>query len=156
MALKRFSINGNGGTPSVTAATAGIIKVESTAATRAALYEWNFGTAAASAPVDENYLLRLKRFNTSSGTWTAATPVALDAADPAAVSIGGTVSTAVGTAGSILMSIGVNARAGFRWVAIPDSEFISPATASNGIQMEYAAISTGATAVGNATLLYQE
>jgi len=155
MAFKRYSINGNAGAASTTAATAGIIKAEATAATRNSLYEWDFGSAAAAAPVDQNYLIRLKRYNTSAGTWTGATPVALDAADPAAVSVGGVASTAVGTAGSILFSVGVNARAGFRWVAIPDSEFINPAVVSNGIQLEYAAIS-GGTDINNATFLIQE
>lgn len=154
MAFKRFSISGNAGAASATAATAGIAKLEGTAATRAALYEWDFGSAAAAAPVDQNYLIRLKRQSTA-GTWTTATPVALDSADPAAVAIGAVASTVAGTAGSILMTIGVNARAGFRWVAIPDSEFIVPATASNGIILEYAAVS-GGTDINSATLLYQE
>lgn len=155
MSLKRFTISGNAGAASVTAATAGISKLEGTAATRAALYEWDFGTAAAAAPVDQNYLIRLKRYNTSAGTWTAATPTPLDSADAAAVCIGGIASTAVGTAGSVLLTVGVNARAGFRWVAIPDSEFIVPAVATNGIQLEYAAIS-GGTDINQSTLFYQE
>lgn len=155
MAFKRFAITGTHVSANTTAATAGILKVEGTAATRAALYEWDFGSAAAAAPVDQNYLIRLKRYNTSAGTWTAVTPSALDPADPAAVAVGGSNSTAVGTAGVVLLTIGVNARAGFRWVAIPDSEFIVPATALNGIQLEYAAVS-GGTDNNNATFLYQE
>jgi hypothetical protein len=154
MAFKRFSISGNAGAASATAATAGIMKLEGTAATRAALYEWDFGSAAGAAPVDQNYQLRLKRQSTA-GTWTSQTPVALDSADPAAVAIGAIASTAAGTTGSVLMVIGVNARAGFRWVAIPDSELIVPATASNGIILEYAAVS-GGTDINAATFLYQE
>lgn len=141
MALKRFATTGTANA-SATAASAGIVKLEGTAATRGAIYEWDFGTAAAAAPVDQNYQVRIKR-QTTSGTWSAATPAALDTADPAAVCVGGSASTAAGTASTVLFVIGVNARAGFRWVAIPDSELILPATASNGIIMEYAAVSGG-------------
>lgn len=141
MPMKRFSTTG-AVAASATAATAGIVKVEATAATRASIYEWDFGTSAGTAPVDQNYLIRIKR-QTTSGTWTGVTPSPLDTADPAAVAIGGQASSAAGTAAAILMSVGVNARAGFRWVAIPDSELIVPATANNGIIMEYAAVSGG-------------
>lgn len=154
MASKRFAITGTHVSANTTAATAGIIKLEATAATRAFLYEWDFSTAAAAAPVDQNYLVRLKR-QTTAGTWTAATPAPLDPADAAAVCIGGVNSTAAGTTSTVLMTIGVNARAGFRWVAIPDSEIVVPATASNGVILEYAAVS-GGTDNNTAVFLYQE
>ncbi len=155
MAYKKFAITGTHVSANTTAATAGIIKVEGTAATRGFLYEWDVSSAAAAAPVDQNYLVRLKRFNTSSGTWTSFTPSPLDAADAAAVCVGGVNSTGVGTAGVVLGQFGFNARAGFRWVAIPDSEFVVPATASNGIQLEYVAVS-GGTDNNSATFLFQE
>lgn len=155
MAYKKFAITGTHVSANTTAATAGIIKVEGTAATRAFLYEWDISSAAAAAPVDQNYGVRLKRYTTSAGTWTAATPAPLDSADAAAVCIGGVNSTAVGTASTVLAQFGFNARAGFRWVAIPDSEFVVPATATNGIQLEYFAVS-GGTDNNSATFLYQE
>lgn len=154
MALKRFAITGAHTSANTTAATAGIVKLEATAATRAALYEWDFSSSAAAAPVDQNYLLRIKR-QTTAGTWTAATPSPLDPADAAAVCVGGANSTAAGTASTALLSIGVNARAGFRWVAIPDSEFIVPAAAANGIIMEYQAVS-GGTDNNTGVFFYQE
>jgi hypothetical protein len=154
MAYKKFAITGTHTSANVTAATAGIIKLEGTAATRAFLYEWDINSAAAAAPVDQNYLVRLKR-QTTAGTWTAATPAALDTADPAAVSVGGVNSTAAGTASTILAQFGFNARAGFRWVAVPDSEFVVPATAANGIILEYVAVS-GGTDNNSATFLFQE
>lgn len=154
MAYKKFAITGTHTSANTTAATAGIIKVEGTAATRAFLYEWDINSAAAAAPVDQNYLVRLKR-QTTAGTWTAATPAALDTADPAAVAVGGVNSTAAGTASTVLAQFGFNARAGFRWVAIPDSEFVVPATAANGIILEYLAVS-GGTDNNSATFLYQE
>lgn len=155
MALKRFSTTGSATTASVAAATRGITQLNATAATRAAIYEWDFGSAAAAAPVDENYSIRLIR-STAVGTWTAVTPAPLDPADAAAVCIGNTTQTVAGTVTTLLFQVGVNARAGFRWVAIPDSEFIIPATANAGINMEYSAISTGASASNIGTILHQE
>lgn len=154
MASKRFAISGVHTSANTTAATAGIIKLEATAATRAFLYEWDIASAAAAAPVDQNYRVQLKR-QTTAGTWTTATPAPLDAADAAAVCVGGVNSTAAGTASTILAQFGFNARAGFRWVAIPDSEFVVPATANNGIILEYIAVS-GGTDNNAATFLYQE
>lgn len=153
MAFKRFSTTG-AAAASASAATAGIVKVEATAATRVNIYEWDFGTGAGTAPVDQNYLIRLKRQSTA-GTWTAVTPSPLDPADAAAVAVGGQTSTVAGTAGVTLMSVGVNARAGFRWVAIPDGEFVVPATASNGVIMEYAAVS-GGTESNTGVIFHQE
>jgi hypothetical protein len=154
MAYKKFAITGTHTSANATAATAGIIKLEATAATRAFLYEWDINSAAAAAPVDQNYLVRLKR-QTTAGTWTAATPAALDTADPASVSVGGVNSTAAGTASTVLAQFGFNARAGFRWVAVPDSEFVVPAAAANGIILEYVAVS-GGTDNNSATFLFQE
>lgn len=154
MAYKKFSISGNAGAASTTAATAGIIKLEATAATRGFLYEWDIFSAAAAAPVDQNYEVRLKR-QTTAGTWTAATPAPLDTADAAAVCVGGVASTAAGTASTVIANFGFNARAGFRWVAIPDSEIVVPATASNGVILEYTAVS-GGTDINGATFLYME
>jgi hypothetical protein len=155
MALKRFATVGQATTASVAAATRGITQLNGTAATRGAIYEWDFGSAAAAAPVDENYSIRLIR-STAVGTWTAVTPAPLDSADAAAVCTGNTNQSVAGTLSTLLFTVGVNARAGFRWVAIPDSEFIIPATANNGINIEYAAISTGASASNIATILHQE
>ncbi len=155
MAYKKFAITGTHTSANTTAATAGIIKLEATAATRGFLYEWDIASAAAAAPVDQNYGVRLKRMTTTSGTWTAATPSPLDLADPAAVCVGGVNSTAVGTASTILANFGFNARAGFRWVAIPDSEFVVPATANAHIQLEYFAVS-GGTDNNTATFLFME
>src|SRR5947208_8346918 len=112
MASKRFAISGAHVSANATAATAGIIKLEGTAATRGFLYEWDVFSAAAAAPVDQNYEVQLKR-QTTAGTWTAATPAPLDTADAAAVCIGGVASTAAGTASTIIAKFGFNARAGF-------------------------------------------
>lgn len=154
MSAKKMAITGTHVSANTTAATAGIIKLEGTAATRGFLYEWDIASAAAAAPADQNYGVRLKR-QTTAGTWTAATPAPLDTADAAAVCIGGVNSTVAGAASTILANFGFNARAGFRWVAIPDSEIVVPATASNGVILEYFAVS-GGTDNNTATFLYME
>lgn len=154
MAYKKFAITGTHTSANTTAATAGIIKLEATAATRGFLYEWDIASAAAAAPVDQNYGVRLKR-QTTAGTFTAATPAPLDPADAAAVCVGGVNSTVAGTASTILAQFGFNARAGFRWVAVPDSEIIVPATALAGVILEYYAVS-GGTDNNAATFLFQE
>lgn len=153
MALAKYAAaSGTAGVAaSATAATAGIVKVES-AGRRSFIYEWDFGPAAAAAPVDQNYQIRIKRQSTA-GTWTnSITPAPLDPADAASTMVSAYVSSAAGTAGTILGVFGVNARAGFRWVAIPDSELVIPATAAAGIIMEYAAVSGGTDA--NAGTIY--
>lgn len=155
MAYKKFAITGTHVSANVTAATAGIIKLEATAATRGFLYEWEIASSAAAAPVDQNYRVQLKRMTTTSGTWTAAVPAPLDLADAAAVCVGGVNSTAVGTASTVIAQFGFNARAGFRWVAVPDSEIVVPATANAHVQLEYVAVS-GGTDNNSATLLFQE
>lgn len=155
MALARYAVTTAtaGVAASATAASAGIAKVEA-ASRRAFVYEWDFGTAAAAAPVDQNYQIRVKRQSTA-GTWTAATPAPLDPADAACSTVGGVASTVAGTAGTVLFTTGVNARAGFRWVAIPDGEYVIPATAAAGIIVEYAAVS-GGTDANSATIYFLE
>jgi hypothetical protein len=156
MSFKRFSISGNAGTANTTAATNGLIMVQTTAATRALLYEFDVASAAAAAPVDQNYQVILRRFSGGAGTWTSATPAPLDPADAAAVCLGGVAKTAdITTPGTTLFTIGFNARAGFRWVAIPDSEFVAASTVNAGIEMKYTAVS-GGTDINACTFLYQE
>lgn len=156
MAYKKFSVFGNAGTANTTAATNGLAYVGTTAATRNFIYEWNVSSAAAAAPVDQNYQISIRRFSGGVGTWTAVTPSPLDPADAASVSTGGVAKTAdVTTPGVTLFQVGFNARAGFRWVAIPDSEIVAPATVNAGTEWKYLAVS-GGTDINAMTILFQE
>jgi len=86
------------------------------------------------SPADNTVKYVLQRF-TAPGTSTAVTPVALDPADAAATIVAGQNHTVepTYTAGQILLTIPLNQRATFRWVAPPYGELVTPATASNGI-----------------------
>lgn len=133
----KYVVSGVGGAASVTAATAGIIKVDNPAASTMAaakVYEWALGPGANSA--DNTYGVRAKRQSTA-GTWTAATPSPIDAKAAASVTTAGTISTAAGTAGVVLGQWGFHMRGGYRWVAIPGGELVVPLTFSNGIILEY-------------------
>lgn len=135
-------------------AASGITKVESPATTRrASIYEWSVGPEG-TTPADQNYTFRLKR-QTSAGTWSALTPAPLDPNDAAALMVSGTNSTGAGSASTILMEIGCNSRAGYRWVAVPGGEPIVTPTSANGIILEFGTIS-GGTELVIGTLFFQE
>jgi hypothetical protein len=72
---------------------------------------------------------------TSTGTRTAQIPPPLDAGDAAALITVGVCTTIEGivTATTKLMEIGINQRAGYRWVAAPGGEFVVPATNVAGL-----------------------
>jgi len=133
----KYSVFGAAGAASVTAATAGIIKVDnpgSSTMAAAKIYEWAIGPGANSA--DNTYGVRAKRQSTA-GTWTSVTPSPLDAKAGASVSTAGVASTAAGTAGVVLGQWGFHMRGGYRWVAIPGGELVVPLVFSNGIILEY-------------------
>lgn len=98
------------------------------------LYDYVFGAAEAS-PADNGFVWEIQRC-TTAGTATAVTPQAADPGDTvAATTVCGqnhTVDPTL-TANAILLSIGLNQRATFRWIPAPGKEFIVAATASNGL-----------------------
>lgn len=111
------------------------------------------------APADNAAEYQLKRL-TAGGTCTSFTPVAIDPADPATLL---TLTTAgcgfsnsgepTYTAGAIMLDVGVNMRATFRWVARERSEIIAPAS-TNGLGMFVAAVNSAFAA--NITQLHEE
>ena len=151
----RYATFGASGSPSVTAATAGIMKVDNPASTTMAaakIYEWSLGPAANSA--DETYTVQMKRQSTA-GTWTnSITPSPIDAKASASVTTAARVSTAAGTAGVVLGTWGYHLRGGYRWVSIPGGELVVPLTFSNGIILEY--IFAQGTSVQNASFYFDE
>ncbi len=109
----------------------GSITSDATTPRRGKLYEMIVGCDA--SPADNTFQYQVQRC-TTSGTSTGVTPTALDSADAAALSDVGenhTVAPTV-TAGAILLTIPLNQRATFRWVAAPYGELVYPAVASNG------------------------
>jgi len=116
--------------------TAGAAKtVGSVAATatprRIKIYECTFGCSG--APADNIFQWEIQRF-TAPGTSTAVTPQPLDPADAAALTAGGSNHTVepTYTAGQFLLTVDLNQRATFRWVAPPGGELVTPATNNNG------------------------
>lgn len=140
-------------TPSTTAATAGIIKLDLTGTICSpVLYFFSIGAHANSA--DEMYTVRLKR-QTTAGTWTnAQTPAPLDKHSGASVATGATVSSAAGTASDILGEFGYHLRGGYAWTAIPGGELGVLIAANAGIILEYS-FAQG-TSVQDATFQFRE
>ena len=99
---------------------------------RTKLIELTVGQTA--APADNTVQYVLQRF-TAAGTNTAVVPQPLDPADAAALTVGGVNHTVepTYTANQILLTIPMNQRATFRWVAPPGGELLTPAVSANGI-----------------------
>ena len=111
--------------------TVGVIGATATPR-RIKVYEMTFGCSG--APADNIFQWQAQRF-TAAGTTTAVTPQPLDPADAAALSAGGSNATVepTYTANQILLTVALNQRATFRWVAPPGGELVTPATNANGL-----------------------
>jgi len=101
---------------------------------RFAWYELMFGSEA--TPGDFAFLWTVnKRTGTATGG-TAPTQEPLDQADTlASTLVANQAPTTNGTGSGVKLSVPLNQRATFRWVAAPGGEFIAPATASNGFSV---------------------
>lgn len=123
-------------------AASGIVKVESPSTTRRFyIFKWTVGNEGIVA-TDNQFSIRLKRQSTA-GTWTSVTPSPLDDEDAVSLAVAGSNSTGAGTAGVILMEVGINSRGGYTDVAVPGAEYIVPSTSAAGIIMEFGTISGG-------------
>lgn len=129
--MARYSADMNKATSSTTLAV-GAIYCPGSGQRRVKLYDITFGSEAVAA--DNAIMWQLNR-STTAPTATSFTPVALDPADAACVTLCGENVTVQGTntASAFLLSVPLNQRATFRWVAAPGGEFVIPATASNGV-----------------------
>lgn len=136
------------------AAAITILGVTSATTIRPRLYEIVFGSAA--APADQAFNMQVGRYS-AAGTSTAVTPQALDEGDPAAIATAGENHTVepTYTAGAKLLSFSINQQATFRWVVPPDEGLVAPATAANGLGLEFVTVS-GGTALCEATFLHAE
>lgn len=122
-------------TASATAPLAGISQPTS-ATTRGRIYDVVIGSDA--TPADAATKLAFQRTTTSGLGTTAVVAPPLDSADPAALllyfSAWASTQPTI-TAVTTLLQVAMNQRATFRWVAVPDSELVVPATANNGIAL---------------------
>lgn len=118
-----------------TTASVGTVVADATTPRRFELYDLILGSEAAAA--DNPFLYLLQRC-TAAGTSTAVTPIPLDPADAAAKTNAGENHTVepTYTAGQILLRIGLNQRATFRWVASEGGRLVAPASSGNGIGVQ--------------------
>lgn len=87
-------------------------------------------------PADNAFLWQVTR-KTTAGTASAVTPIALDFSDTIASTLVASQNATVnGTGATILLTIPLNQRATFRWVAAPGSELVSSNAASNGYSLD--------------------
>jgi hypothetical protein len=116
-------------------ASLGTIGADATRPRRGKWYDIIFGSEA--SPADNAFRYIVQRC-TALGTSTSVTPQPLDPADAATESDAGENHTIepTYTAGAILLALGLNQRATFRWVAAPGGELVYPATASNGLGIQ--------------------
>jgi len=131
----------------------GISASSTTALRRPRIFDIIFGVEG--TPSDQAIVWDASR-TTTLGTGTGATPVALDPADPAALTIATanlTVEPTV-TAASNLLPAAVNQRATIRWVPTPGKELVIPATNLAGIALR--AKSSGYTGFANVTAMFNE
>lgn len=132
--MAKYTGSGSAGGANSTTANAGIIQVAQGATVRPIkLYEWEIGPGSSAA--DNNYQVAMQRA-TTKGTWTnTITSAAIDGQNAvAATATCYTVSTVAGSlvSNSVILSVGFNERAGYRWVAVPGAELaIAPTTLYN-------------------------
>jgi len=125
------------------------------ATTRARVYDFVVGSDA--TPADAATKLALQRVTTSGLGTTAVVPPALDGGDPASLMqwfSAWTSTQPTVTAVSTLLQVAMNQRATFRWVAVPDSELVVPATLASGIAIM--SIVASATANYAFSMMWQE
>lgn len=150
----RYAVNVTG---IAAGADKGIINCVGGTGVRMALYDLLLGSD--DTPADQATRFVVNRTTADGVGGTAlSNENPLDPADPAATvaCTSGAYSTTepTDTANSELLTISLNQRATFRWVAAPGSEVISPATANNGLFLRSAA-STGTPGI-EATILWSE
>ncbi len=115
-------------------------------------YDLMFGSSA--SPADNPFLFQVEKRTAAGGTPAAVTPQPLDDGDTIAATTVASGQPASNGAGSgVKLSIPLNQRATFRWVAAPGSELVVPATASQGLALT---TPTSSAVTCNATILLNE
>ena len=135
-------------------ATVPMFTIVAATTTRGRLYDFISGSDA--TPADAATKLGFRRIS-ARGTQSASVVAnALDGADPAALLLYDTawnINPTI-TATSEVLQVAHNQRATFRWVAVPDSELIIPATSGAGLALM--SIVASATANYAWTSMWQE
>lgn len=108
-----------------------LVGVTGAATIRPTVYDFMVGSRA--TPADACCTYDIARTSTAVTGGTTPTPSPLNPTDTAAITTGVANGTGGGTKGVILLSVSVNQRATFRWVAAPGSELQCAQAASGGI-----------------------
>jgi len=131
-----------------------IINVIGTAAIRCKIFEIQLGSDATPADIATEF-----NITRTTAVGTGGTGLTISPLDPLTVAATGTATG--GTFGveptygsNILLEIGVNQRAAYRWFAAPGNELICVASASNGLGLR--SINSGGTPNYNATIQWEE
>ena len=148
--MARYSVAGDKGSASVFQIVGTNNSI--TLPRRQKIYDYMVG-AGVEAPSDSNHAQQLLRVTADPASAAVVTPDPLDPADQASLMVGfdTVVTDAAGT--QLVMDIGLNFRASYRWVAAPGSEIVVAATDNLGIAGRLGAAST---ALFHATLLAEE
>jgi hypothetical protein len=136
-----------------TAVTLGTVGADATRPRRGKWYDVMIGSEA--APADNAFLWTVTRC-TALGTSTSVTPSPIDPADAATESDAGENHTVepTYTAGAVMLSIPLNQRSTFRWMAaFPGAEIVYPATAANGFGIR---TPTASAVAITSTVFYEE
>ena len=134
----------------------GILAVASDGTAVPKVYDIIVGSDATPADIATEF--QVNRCTSTGVGGNAITPEPLDPLSQAAASTatGGLYTTTqpVDTASSELLSIALNQRATFRWVAAPGSELMAVATAASGIFLR--SVASGGTPILSCTILFRE
>lgn len=127
--------------------------VSSATVRRIKVFDITIGTNG--TPADNFYEFDVSR-QTAAATATATTPLPLDPADGAALSTVTGNATVEGTitATSSVLNMPGNQRVTLRWVAVPGSELVGPATSAAGFAFRLK--SAAYTGTATATVLFEE
>jgi len=107
------------------------VTAQTTGLCRAKFYEINCG--ADGVPADNPLVYDIVRCSTVGTGGATITAPPLDPADTAAAMVATGNQTGEPTPGVVLLTVPLNQRATYRWVASPGNEFVTPATNTNGL-----------------------
>lgn len=137
--MRAYSVSGPNASGS---ATKSMVTIIASTTTRPRIYEVILGSQA--TPADQAAQYALTRFTAVGTAGSNPTPLPLDPSNVASIATAGITHSAepTYTASSDLLTVGLNQRATFRWVASPGRELVCPATAANGIGARLVAATT--------------
>lgn len=136
----------------------GVLLLGGVTTTRPGIYDIILGVSASAAPADVALGLELIRTTADGAGGATGDDVALDEASPAALADtlqGAWTAEPTKTAAGIMLTMPMNSRATFRWVAAPGSEIMLDATATDGLLINSLATNGGTPDVV-ATMLWKE